>query len=98
MFGNGQLTRRQQHKAALLQQSATHRSVLAQEAHKLRPVAEWADLGIAVARKARTGWTALAPLLSLWQARKQGSFGFAWKLAGAIAIARSLTAVWKRWC
>jgi hypothetical protein len=98
MFGNGQLTCCQQHKAALLQQSVTHRSVIAQEAQNLRPVAEWVDLGIAVARKARAGWTALAPLLSLWQTRKQATSGVASKLAGAIAIARSLRAVWKRWC
>ena len=98
MFGNGQVTRCQQHKAALLKQSTTHRSVLAQEAQNLRPVAEWANLSIGVTRKARAGWAALAPLLSLWQTRKQGSSGVARKFAGAIAIARSLTAIWKKWC
>jgi len=79
MFGKGQLTRCQQRKAALLQQSATYRSVLAKEAQNLRPVAAWVDLGIDIARKARAGWTALAPLLSLWQTRKQSQPGYEYR-------------------
>jgi hypothetical protein len=97
MFGNGQLIRCQQHKAALLEQGATHRSVLAHEARNLCPVAEWVDLGIALARNARAGWTALSPLLSLWQTRKQESSGFIHKLAEAISLARSLATLWKYW-
>ncbi|MBI3869820.1 MAG: hypothetical protein HY299_14955 [Verrucomicrobia bacterium] len=97
MFANGQLTRRRQHKAALLQRSGTHRSVLAKEAQNLRPVAEWADLGIAVARKTRSGWAALEPLLSLWQTRKQEPSGLVHKLATITSLARSLATLWKSW-
>ena len=97
MFGNGQLTRCQQRKGALLQRSATHRRLLATDAQALRAVAAWMDLGIDVARKGRTGWSVLAPLFSLWQRRKQEPSGFAQKFSGAIALARSLAALWKNW-
>jgi hypothetical protein len=97
MFGNGQLTHCQQRKAALLQHRAVHRRVLLTEAQNLRPAAGWVDLGIDIARKARTGWNVLAPLFSLWQSQKQEPSGFVHKLAEAISLARSLTAVWKKW-
>ncbi len=96
MFGYGQLTLLQQRKSALLQQCAAHRRALITEAENLRPVAGWMDLGIDVVRKARTGWSVLGPLLSVWQTRKQESSGFVHKLADAFSIARSLTALWKR--
>jgi hypothetical protein len=95
VFAHGQLTRCLERKAALLQRSASHRSVLVKEAQNLRPVAGWLDLGIAVARKARAGWTALAPVLSLWRTRKQESSGFVHKLAEAISLARTFSAMWK---
>jgi hypothetical protein len=97
MFGNGQLIHCQQRKAALLQQSAAHRLALMTDAQTLRPVADWIDLGIAVACKVRMGWSVLAPLFSLGRTRKQESSDFVHKLAGAIALARSLMEVWKGW-
>ena len=97
MFENGQIARCQQRKSALLQQSATHRRALMTEAQNFRPAAAWVDLGIGVGRKARTGWTALAPLLSCWQTRKKSPPGFVQKLAGAVSLAGSLTALWKSW-
>lgn len=97
MFGNGQLTRCQQRKATLLQQSAPHRRALMTEAQNLRPVAGWVDLGINVARKARTGWSVLAPLHSLRQTREQEPSGVVHKLAEAISLARSIAALWKNW-
>ena len=97
MFGNGQLTCCQQHKAALLQHSPAHRCDLAKDAQTLRAATEWVDLGIDISRKARAGWTALGPLLSLWQTRNQEPSGFIHKLAGAISLACSLTALWKNW-
>ena len=96
MFRYGQLTHSQQRKSALLQQSTAHRRALITEADNLRPVAGWVDLGIDVARKARTAWSVLAPLLSVWQARRQESSGFVHKLAEALSLARSLTELWKR--
>ena len=96
MFGHGQLTHFQRRKSVLLQQSAAHRRALMTEAENLRPVAGWVDLGLAAARKARTGWSVLAPLLSLWQTRKQEPSGVVHKLAEAISLARSLTTLWKR--
>ncbi len=95
MFGEGQLARCAERKTALLQQSARHRDALIAEAQQLRPVAAWMDLGLDLARKARTGCTALAPLLSLWQTRKQEKSGFMQKLTGGISLARSLAALWK---
>lgn len=95
MFGEGQLARCAERKTVLLQQSARHRDALIAEAQQLRPVAAWMDLGLNLARKARTGWTALAPLLSLWQTRKQEKSGFMHKLIGGISLARSLMALWK---
>lgn len=97
MFENGQLTHCQQRKAILLQQSAVHRRELATDAQTLRAASAWVDLGIDVARKSRTGWSVLAPLFSMWQTRGQGAPGFVHKLAGAISLARSLTAVWRKW-
>ena len=97
MFGHEHLTHCQQRKAALLQRSATHRLALMTEAQNLRPVAEWVDVGMSVARKVRMGWTVLAPLLSLWRTRERESSGFIHKLAGAIALARSLMEGWKSW-
>ena len=97
MFGNGRLTHCQQRKAALLQQSANHRRTLMTETQNLRPVAGWVDLGVNVARKARTGWSVMAPLLSPWQTRKQEPSGFVHKLAEAISLARSIAALWKNW-
>lgn len=86
-----------QRKATLLRQSAVHRQILVQEARNLRPVAEWVDLGIGVAQRARAVLSALVPLFSLWQMRKQESSGFITKLADAIALGRSITELWKSW-
>lgn len=97
MLGDGQLTRCQVRKAALLRQSAANRQALAEVAHRLRPVAAWVDLGVTVAHQARTALSALTPLLSLWGARKQESTGFVGKIAGAVSLGRSLTALWKSW-
>ena len=97
MFGNEPLARCQERKAALLQQSASHRRTLILEAQNIRPVASWVDLGIDLARKTRTGWTALAPLFFVWQSRKQSQPGFVQKLTGAVSLARALTALWKGW-
>ena len=96
MFGTGQLIRCQQHKAALLQRSATHRRVLRAEAQKLRPVAGWVDLGLDAARQARAGWSVLAPLLSLWQTRRQESSGLVGKWAEALALIRAIAAWWRK--
>ena len=95
MFGIGQLTHCQQRKAALLQRSATHRLALMTDAQNLRPVAEWVDVGISVASKVRMGWSVLAPLLSLWRARKQEPSGFVHKLAEALSLARAVTTLWR---
>ncbi len=97
MLENGELIRCRQRKAALLRQSAAHRSALVAEAQNLGPVVAWVDLGIAASQKVRAGWQALAPLLSLWQARRQESDGLIGKLTKGIALARSLSALWKQW-
>ena len=97
MLGYGQLTRCQVRKADLLQQSAANRLALVEQARNLQPVVVWVDLGIGVARKARPVLSTLAPLLSLWGARKQESSGFLGKLAGAVSLGQSLTALWKSW-
>lgn len=95
MLGRGQLRRCRERKAALLRQSAAHRSVLSEEARALRPVAGWVDLGIEVVHKVRAGWSVLAPLFSFWQMKKEGSSGLMQKLAGGISIARSLAGLWQ---
>ena len=97
MFRHGELDRCHVRKAVLLRQSAANRLALAREARNLQPVAEWVDLGIALARKARTALSALAPLLSVWSSGKQESSGFVGKIAGAFSLGRSLTALWKSW-
>lgn len=97
MFKHEQLIHCQQHKAALLQQSAAHRLALTREAANLRPVASWVDLGFDLARKARSGWATVAPFLSLWATRKQESTGFIHKLAQAVSLARSVMTIWKNW-
>lgn len=94
MFENEPLTQCRQRKAALLLQSATHRLALLAEARNLRPVAGWVDVGLDAARKARTGWNALAPLLACWRMRKQESPDLIHKLTNALSVARSLAAVW----
>lgn len=97
MFENRELNGWRQRKEALLRQSAANRSALMTEAKNLRPIVAWVDLGLSLIRQARAGWEVLAPLLSLWQARKQESSGLIGKIANVIALARQLTAVWKKW-
>ena len=97
MFENRELTCCRQRKEALRRQSAAHRTALIAEAQNLRPIATQVDLGIAIARQVRAGWETLAPLLSLWQARKQKSSGLIGKIANGIALARSVAEMWKRW-
>ena len=97
MFRNEPLIRCQERKVALLQQSAINRSALIVGVQNLAPIVSWVDLGIEVARKTRAGWTALVPLLSLWQTRKEPSSGFVQRITGAISLARSLAALWKNW-
>lgn len=97
MFGNGQLARCQARKVALLRQSAANRQALAGVARTLEPVMAWVDLGVALARKARSALSALAPLLSFWQTGRQESPGFLGKITGAISLVRSLTTLWKSW-
>ncbi len=95
MFGQGQVTRLQLRKAALLRQSGIHRSLLATEVERLRPSAAWVDLGIDVARSLGRGWKFLAPLLALWQVGRRRSSGFIHRLANVVSLARSLLALWK---
>jgi hypothetical protein len=95
MFANGPLNRCQQRKAALLQRSAAHRRALMTEAQTLRPAAGWVDMGIEVAGKARKGLNVLAPLLSLWRARKQEPSGVVHKLAEALSLARAVVGLWR---
>jgi len=97
MFGNRELTRCQERKTALLRQSTVNRQALTDVAQNLQPVVAWVDLGVALARKARTALSALAPLLSLWSARKSESSGFLGQLAGAVSLGRSIAALWKSW-
>lgn len=97
MFGNRELVRCQARKAVLLRQSAANRQALVEVAQDLQPVVAWVDLGVALARKARSALSALAPLLSLWSSRKSDSSGFLGKFAGAISLGRSLAALWKSW-
>jgi hypothetical protein len=94
MFGNEHLISCQRRKAALLQQSAAHRRVLLAEAQNLRPLVGWVDVSLDAARKARTGWTTLAPLLACWRMREHQSPGLIHKLANALSVARSLAALW----
>lgn len=97
MFKHEELIRCQEQKAALLQRSGAHRLALAREVQKLHPVATWVDLGLSVAQKARSGWTALAPFLFLWPTKKQEPAGFIHKLANGVALARSILTIWKNW-
>lgn len=97
MFENGQLTRWKVRKAALLLQSAVNRQALVEEARRLQPVLAWVDLGLVVARKARTALNVLAPWLPLWQTGRGESSGVFGKLAGAVSFGRSLSALWKNW-
>ncbi len=97
MFGNRELAGCQARKAALLRESEANRRALAQVGQNLQPVVVWVDLGVAIARKARTAFSALAPLLSLWGSRNAESSGFFGKLTGAISCGRSLAALWKNW-
>lgn len=95
MFETGQLIRCQERKAAILQQSATNRCKLVVEGRNLSPVVAWVDLGVGVGRKALTGCSVMAPVLSLWRGQKQAAAGVAQKVAGAVSLARALTALWK---
>lgn len=97
MLGNRELAGCQERKAALLRQSAANRQALVEAAQNLQPVVAWVDLGVAIARKARTALSALAPLLSLWGSQKSKSSGFLGKLAGAVSLGRSVAALWKSW-
>ena len=97
MFGNEPLARCQERKATLLQQSAVNRGTLVTAAQNIRPVVSWVDLGLDLAHKTRLGWTALAPLLSVWQTRKDPSSGFVQRITGAVSLARSLLELWKNW-
>lgn len=96
MFGDEPMTQCRQRKVALLQQSAAHRRVLLAEARNLSAVAGWVDVGIDAARKARTGWSALAPLLACWRMRKHKSPGLIHNLADALSVVRSLAALWNK--
>ncbi len=97
MFESRRLIHCQQREASLIQQSTLRRRALRTEAQNLHPVAGWVDLGIDIARKARTAWSFLAPLFSLRQTRQQESSGFVHKLADAVSIARSVLALWRSW-
>ena len=97
MLGNGQLNGCQQRKAALIQRSIALRRALAMDSQSLCAVAAWLDLGIDVAGKLRTGWSALAPLFSLWHTRQYSQPGLARKLVVGISVARLLAALWERW-
>ena len=95
MFGNGQLACCQQRKEELLRQSLVNRQLLEQDSQRLRGVAEWVDVGIEVTRKARVAWDVAGPLLAFWRMRRQGSSGFAQKVALGAWVAQSLPALWK---
>ena len=97
MFGNEELTRHLARKAELLRASEANRAVLCAEAAKLREVAAWVDLGVTLARKAKSVLGVVAPILGGWRAPKAESPGFVTKLAKGFALAQSLTALWRNW-
>ena len=97
MLGNGELTHHLARKETLLRASEANRATLNAEATKLREVAAWVDTGIALARKAKTLWSVVAPLISAWRTPKPESPGLFTKLTKGFALARSLTALWRNW-
>ena len=97
MLGNGELTHHLARKEALLRASEINRAVLRMEAAILREVSVWVDVGMTLARKAKTLWSVAATLLSAWRTPKQKSSGLFAKLTKGFALAQSLTALWRNW-
>ena len=95
MFKGRQMTCYKQRKADLLHQIACQRRLLAREALTLQKAISWVDLGIDLGLKARTACSVLEPLLFFWQGPKMPKTDFARKLAGAVALARPLLALWR---
>lgn len=90
-----------QRKAELLRRSQEHRQALAAEAAKLRPLAEWVDLGVTTARQVRKGWEIAGPLLAAWRgtsapAADQAPSGTFQKISSAISLVRSIAALWRK--
>ena len=88
-------------KSELLQRSHEHRQVLAAEASKLRPLAEWVDLGVTTARQVRKGWEIAGPLLAAWRgtsapAADHTPSGAFQKISSAISLVRSIAALWRK--
>ena len=95
MLGREELTRHLARKEALLRASEKNRAVLRAEGAKLREVAAWVDTGMSLARKARTIWSVIAPLLNMRGIPVKGSSGLFAKLTQGFALARSLAAFWR---
>lgn len=86
-----------QRKAELLRRSQEHRQTLAGEAAKLRPMAEWIDLGVTTVRQVRKGWEIAGPLLAALRGHSEQAPGnFIQKISNAIALGRSIATLWRK--
>jgi hypothetical protein len=90
-----------QRKAELLRRSHEHRQALAAEAAKLRPLADWVDLGITTVKQVRKGWEIAGPLLAAWRGNSdpgavQAPSGTFQKISSAISLVRSVAALWRK--
>ena len=97
MPGNEELTRHLARKAELLRASEANRAVLCAEAGELREVAAWVDLGMTLARKAKSVLSVVAPMISGLRSPKEESPGLFSKITKGFALAQSLTALWRNW-
>lgn len=98
MFDTGQLKACEERKAALLLQSSINRRRLVTEATRLKPLVQWADLGIAWIQKIKAGYSVLGPLVdALWRPSPTGGLGsVVQRIRGALSIAKSVSAFWSQ--
>lgn len=90
-----------QRKTELLRRSQEHRQALAAEAAKLRPLAEWVDLGVTTVKQVRKGWEIAGPLLAAWRGASAPAADPApsstfQKISSAISLVRSIAALWRK--
>lgn len=90
-----------QRKTELLRRSQEHRQTLATETAKLRPLAEWIDLGVTTARQIRKGWEIAGPLLAAWRGASapgtdQAPSSTFQKISSALSLVRSIAVLLRK--
>jgi hypothetical protein len=96
MFPAGELKALHARKLQLLDDSAAHRQLAAEEIACIQQRLVWLEHGLAITRRVLPFCTFAIPLLQFWRPRRAGGTASIWRfIVSALPVARRLVTIWQ---